>query len=66
MDAIRVRYPKALVQFEDFSNFNANLLLDRYNDTSLVFNDDIQGTATIVTASILSSLKIQNRPISDI
>ena len=41
MNAVRGRYPEALVQFEDFSNEHANLLLDRYKDSQLVFNDDI-------------------------
>ena len=66
MDAVRGRYPNALVQFEDFSSNHANLLLDRYADTSLVFNDDIQGTASTILSGVLSSLKVQGRPPSDL
>lgn len=44
MDAVRFRWPHALVQFEDFSSDNAQTLLDRYREDHLCFNDDIQGT----------------------
>lgn len=41
MNAVHGRYPNAMVQFEDFSSIHANMLLDRYADTTLTFNDDI-------------------------
>ena len=48
MRAVLARYPNVLIQFEDFSTNHAQALLDRYRDHHLVFNDDIQGTATTV------------------
>jgi hypothetical protein len=33
------RWPRALIQFEDFSNDNALVLLERYRDKVLCFND---------------------------
>jgi len=58
MNAVANRYPNALVQFEDFSSDKANMLLDRYAETTLTFNDDIQGTSSTIVSGILSSLRV--------
>lgn len=51
------RFPHVLIQWEDFSKQNAQPLLDRYQDQCCCFNDDIQGTAGVVTAGIFAALK---------
>lgn len=65
MVAVLQKWPKALIQFEDFQLKHALNLLDRYRKDFLVFNDDIQGTSAIVLAGIIGALKIQNMPTRD-
>jgi len=63
VSAVKRVYPNALLQFEDFATHNALNLLDRYRDQLLCFNDDIQGTASVVLAGLYASTRITQVPL---
>lgn len=65
MDAVKRRWPKALVQFEDFAQNNAMRLLKQYRDEACCFNDDIQGTASVCLATLLAACKAKNEKVSE-
>lgn len=50
-------FPNALLHWEDFGVSNARRILNRYADQICTFNDDMQGTAAVVLAAILSAVR---------
>jgi malate dehydrogenase (oxaloacetate-decarboxylating) len=63
--AIKKRFPHVLLQWEDFAQGNANLLLERYQDKLCTFNDDIQGTAAVAVGTLLSAIRITGIHLRD-
>lgn len=63
--AVRKRYPKVLLQWEDFGKANARRILHRYQKQILSFNDDIQGTASVALGALLAALKVQDKRLKE-
>lgn len=64
VQAVKRRFPNVLLQWEDFAQANANPLLARYRDELCTFNDDIQGTASIVVATLLAAVEVTGKSIA--
>lgn len=66
MQAVTKRYGhKMLIQFEDFANMNAFKYLHKYRNKYCVFNDDIDGTAAVTVAGLITSKRILEVPLKD-
>jgi len=64
VSAVQRRWPHILLQWEDFAGTNAARLLERYRDRLCTFNDDIQGTAAVTTATLLAAVNATGIPLS--
>lgn len=64
--AVKRRWPKVLLQFEDFAQPNAMPLLKKYRDEICCFNDDIQGTASVTVGTLLAACRSKKVKLSEL
>src|ERR1700745_1970152 len=65
VSAVVRRWPRVLLQWEDFAKNHATRLLERYRDRLLTFNDDIQGTAAVATGTLLAAINVTGVPLTE-
>jgi malate dehydrogenase (oxaloacetate-decarboxylating) len=63
--AVVKRWPRVLLQWEDFAKNNATRLLERYRDRLCTFNDDVQGTAAVATGTLLAAINVTGVPLTE-
>ncbi|WP_281362676.1 NAD-dependent malic enzyme [Vreelandella maris] len=62
--AVKRRWPNVLLQFEDFAQANAVPLLERYRNELCCFNDDVQGTASVVVGTLMAACQAREETIA--
>ena len=57
VQAVQEVFPNCCLHFEDWKGTDAIRLLKRYRDKVLCYNDDIQGTASVTLAGLITALQ---------
>lgn len=66
IQALRKRYgASVLIQFEDFAGHNSARLLDKTRNNICSFNDDIQGTASVVVGGLMGCQRILDTKLTE-
>lgn len=65
IQAVKRRWPRVLLQFEDFAQHTALPLLEKYRDQICCFNDDIQGTAAVAVGTLWAACKAKGEKLSE-
>jgi malate dehydrogenase (oxaloacetate-decarboxylating) len=65
VQAVKRHFPGCLLQWEDFSKENAWSLLEKYRGELLSFNDDIQGTGSVVLSGIVCAVRAAGERLRD-
>jgi malate dehydrogenase (oxaloacetate-decarboxylating) len=58
-------YPNALLHWEDLGASNARYVLNTYRSSICTFNDDIQGTASVVLGAVAGAVKVAHGRLRD-
>lgn len=63
--ACKKAFPGVMYQWEDFAKHHAFDLLEKYRQTILSFNDDIQGTGATALAALMGAARIKGVAMKD-
>ncbi len=63
--AVKKRWPRAVIQWEDLSKDTAFEVLERYKKTICSFNDDIQGTGAVTLAGVINACRLRGEKLRD-
>jgi len=63
--AVQKVFPGCCIHFEDWKGTDAIRMLKRYVDKVLCYNDDIQGTASVILAGLTTALQIIDAPLTE-
>lgn len=64
VQAVQDVFPNCCLHFEDWKGTDALHYLETYRNKVLCYNDDIQGTAAVTLAGLITALKIKNETLS--
>jgi malate dehydrogenase (oxaloacetate-decarboxylating)(NADP+) len=65
VEAVQEVFPGCCIHFEDWKGTDAIRLLAKYKDKVLCYNDDIQGTASVTLAGLITALQILDAKLVD-
>jgi malate dehydrogenase (oxaloacetate-decarboxylating)(NADP+) len=65
VQAVQEVFPGCCIHFEDWKGTDAIRLLAKYRDKVLCYNDDIQGTASVTLAGLITALQILDAKLTD-
>lgn len=63
--AIRARWPRTIIQWEDLSKDTAFAVLERFRKRVPSFNDDIQGTGAVALSGLANACAERGRRLAD-
>ncbi len=65
VEAVKSRYPRAVIQWEDLAKDAAFAVLERYRKVLPSFNDDIQGTGAVALAGLINACQLRGSKLRD-
>jgi malate dehydrogenase (oxaloacetate-decarboxylating) len=65
VEAVKSRWPRAVIQWEDLSKDTAFAVLERHRKSIASFNDDIQGTGGVALAGLINACRLKGERLRD-
>lgn len=65
INAVKRKFPRVFLHWEDFGRDNARHNLDTYRNVLCSFNDDIQGTGAVTLAALLAAVNVTQTALTE-